>query len=398
MFGGIGNRSKRLVKRVVGKLVPPSRLVIPLNFDREVLVPANDAFIKSCIEYYPVKPAVSFHRKKPISLPGASPIFEELLYSEFPEAFVARLSQATIISSNGWVCSRENEIFVESSWYRNYPHELNFESIVLNGQAIRLRGKTLSLLSDHHISGNYGHVMLDCFSRLALVLESEVGPLAGFKHVILPGPRSEKTIGCAEAFGFRREQLLFGSEFSLIQADDLCVTSFPGLRRNYPVWVIQFLAKSFSTKACPLDKKRRLYVQRLGTRKIKNEDEVVALLEGWGFEVYHPERSSSQYQDFRDAELVLGCHGAGLTNIVFCEPGTPVIELIPSDHVHPYYYTLADSAGHPYHYIVTKSEKERPVGSFGPSPYDVTVNLSDLESMLELVLGAPRALSEYEDR
>jgi len=242
------------------------------------------------------------------------------------------------------------------------------------------------LLSDHHVSGNYGHMLLDCFSRLHL-LQAAGLRLGDMRHVILPGPENEWCISLAESLGVKRRQMLFGSGFGLIQADELYATSFPGLRRNYPPWVPQFLRKALPTKACPAPRKRRLYVQRLGTRKIINEAAVVELLENWGFEIYEPESSQQQFQDFRDAEAVIGCHGAGLTNIVFCEPGTPVIEMIPSDHIQPYYYTLAASSSLKYHYICVSSEQHRPEGSFGPSPYDVEVKLEDLDRILELALG-----------
>ncbi len=38
---------------------------------------------------------------------------------------------------------------------------------------------------------------------------------------------------------------------------------------------------------------------------------------------------------FRDARLVIGAHGAGLANIVFCQPGALLYELLPSHYVNP---------------------------------------------------------------
>jgi capsular polysaccharide biosynthesis protein len=36
---------------------------------------------------------------------------------------------------------------------------------------------------------------------------------------------------------------------------------------------------------------------------------------------------SQQVEAFSNAEIILGPHGAGLTNIMFCNPGTKVIEI-----------------------------------------------------------------------
>ena len=40
---------------------------------------------------------------------------------------------------------------------------------------------------------------------------------------------------------------------------------------------------------------------------------------------------------FRDAETVVAPHGGGLTNLVFCDPGTKVIELFPAANIDLYY-------------------------------------------------------------
>lgn len=49
-----------------------------------------------------------------------------------------------------------------------------------------------------------------------------------------------------------------------------------------------------------------------------------------GFEIIQNERYSlrEQAQIFHNAECIIGAHGAGLANLVFCKPKTKVIELI----------------------------------------------------------------------
>jgi len=84
---------------------------------------------------------------------------------------------------------------------------------------------------------------------------------------------------------------------------------------------------------------RRLYVARTDTtrRPLVNESAVIDELRRRGFEILEPGSLSirDQIRTFREASLVVGPHGAGMTNIVFCEPGTIVYELLPA------YYTNA---------------------------------------------------------
>jgi capsular polysaccharide biosynthesis protein len=52
------------------------------------------------------------------------------------------------------------------------------------------------------------------------------------------------------------------------------------------------------------------------------------------------------------AEAVMGIHGAGLTNLAFCQPGTIAIEIFPSNAVLPYFWSLAQVVGLNYFPLV----------------------------------------------
>jgi capsular polysaccharide biosynthesis protein len=72
--------------------------------------------------------------------------------------------------------------------------------------------------------------------------------------------------------------------------------------------------------------------------------------------------------------VVIGASGSALADLVFCQPGTRVLELIPSDHVVSYWYTVADSGGLRYGYLVGESETHRAAGTPGPSLADFRVD------------------------
>jgi capsular polysaccharide biosynthesis protein len=76
---------------------------------------------------------------------------------------------------------------------------------------------------------------------------------------------------------------------------------------------------------------RRLYVTRraAASRRLRNEDLLLRRLEPLGFEVIDPGQMAfdEQVAAFQGASMVIGPHGAGLANLVFCPPGTGVVEL-----------------------------------------------------------------------
>jgi hypothetical protein len=94
---------------------------------------------------------------------------------------------------------------------------------------------------------------------------------------------------------------------------------------------------------------RKLYVARTDapTRIMRNEGALIAELRRHGFDIVVPGTLSlnEQVRTFRNASLVVGPHGAGMTNIAFCEPGTIVYELVPADYHNACFCSLAHTCG-----------------------------------------------------
>ncbi len=82
---------------------------------------------------------------------------------------------------------------------------------------------------------------------------------------------------------------------------------------------------------------RRLYISRIGSehRPMLNEPEVAALLAMHGFETVQLDGMAvlDQVLLFAEASHIVAPHGAGLTNLLFCSPGTTLLELLPSHYV-----------------------------------------------------------------
>ena len=101
---------------------------------------------------------------------------------------------------------------------------------------------------------------------------------------------------------------------------------------------------------------RRIYLSREDSdRSVINEPEVIQLLEAYNFEILH---SSSQLDIPRimsEASVVVGAHGAAMTNCVFCSNEAKLIDLIPTTHVYPYFMSLSQCIGMEYYPVFSKS-------------------------------------------
>lgn len=92
----------------------------------------------------------------------------------------------------------------------------------------------------------------------------------------------------------------------------------------------------------------RLFVRRNNAeyRNLLNQDEMATLLAGAGFTIVDPGTLpfAAQADLFARAGIIVGAHGAALTNIVFAPPGSAVLELWGGRH-QPHYVDLARLRG-----------------------------------------------------
>lgn len=330
---------------------------------------------------YPAAGRVS--RRPPVRYGSRVADFESPV-DPIPELGVLELQHGHVVGREGWIVSREGQLLPEQTWYGTHTAEMEHR---LRGkrqpqQVVRVHGTALSLAT-RSADSNYGHFLLDSVGRLALVEKAGIG-MDRIDHVVGAVP-SEGAKGILQRAGVPLDRLILTREGISIQPDVLLAPSFPGSRRNYLPWLVDFLRKA--GPAPPDGPARRLYVQRKATRRVLNEAQLLPLLEGHGFELYDPAEHADSPADFAAASVVVGVHGAGLAGVAFCRPGTCVLELIPEDHVMPYWYTLSEAGGLRYGYLIGDAHPS----PLGASKSDLSIDVRDFEAALaDTVQAAPR--------
>jgi capsular polysaccharide biosynthesis protein len=97
---------------------------------------------------------------------------------------------------------------------------------------------------------------------------------------------------------------------------------------------------------------KHLYISRIDTknRAIANEAEVADFMRSRGFTVIVPGQltMNEQISVFHDAEIIVGGHGAGLSNVVFSQPRRMLLELLQSDYMNLSFNRLCQVAGVDY--------------------------------------------------
>jgi capsular polysaccharide biosynthesis protein len=112
---------------------------------------------------------------------------------------------------------------------------------------------------------------------------------------------------------------------------------------------------------------------------VANEEDVLALLEPYGFVAVQGEQLSltEQIALFRGATHIVAPHGASLTNLLHARECS-VLELFQESHgVRPDFFQLAMIKGLHYHHLVCPSN---------PNDGHTHVNLDRIREYLELTL------------
>ena len=152
------------------------------------------------------------------------------------------------------------------------------------------------------------------------------------------------------------------------------------------------MAARVSAEAARMPTRRNIYVWRADTRArvMRNEDELVErLVQRLGVQpvVLSTLTLDEQILLFKGAQVVIGPHGAGLANIVFCRPNTVLYELIPHHYINPVVNHLAQLRGMHYWCDVHRAET-RPDLWRHQTPW--TVDIEAVERRVEEILSFHR--------
>ena len=105
-----------------------------------------------------------------------------------------------------------------------------------------------------------------------------------------------------------------------------------------PAWIIDHLKKKFLKYKKSTNNFKKVFIDRSDSKlkhcKLINNNEIKRFLKSKGFKIITLSNLNfkNQISIFNNAEIIVGPHGAGFANLVFCKKNTKVIELRPKNH------------------------------------------------------------------
>ena len=212
----------------------------------------------------------------------------------------------------------------------------------------------------------YYHWMLDILPKLGL-LERQGIALDSIDHFLVREITGEFQRETLAKMGIDASRIVETVKNQYLQCENLLHVDMNNginlkMNRFVPLWLKQmFLNAGTPAQGDEGRQRLRLYIGRPdGVRRgILNESEIKPIVEAAGFTMVVMEGMSVAEQAalLSRADALMAPHGGALTNMVFCKPGIPVIEIM-SRHVYPYYYGLAELCGHRYHAILQEPEQD----------------------------------------
>lgn len=356
---------------------PPRRLVPSL----QALAETGRDKSASYIELYPKHEVV---RNLPIFVPtngDSHTIRREFLDAQrdrSPAAGVGVIEGGRVLTDRGTVIAPPDEFIADVSDAWTSGDEIIYP-ILMSSRLPRVTttDETVAVLSSHCSWSNYGHWLGDTLPRLHLLEKSGIH----YDKIVVPYlfPYQREAL---DLLGVDRARMIVDPTLHL-EARRLVIPTFPGLYGLPSRWACDYLRERFLPYVRPSAAPRRILISRNkpgATRRLRNEDALYEALQHFGVERVFTEDLSfaDEVSLFNNAEIVIGPCGAGMVNLMFCKPGTAVIEIFSPRYVNVMNWMIANHADLKYAYSLGDG-RAMPMSAGDRGMYeDITANLEEV--------------------
>jgi len=335
----------------------------------------------TCVELDPPRPR---RHVAPRTIGAAHPAFDALPERAYtsPATFVATIPRGSTLGRTGTSITQDGTLLLDASAHLRLRSPLEhraFTSYLVAPPRKRLPGRVAVLAAAG--AGNYFHWMLEALPRLGL-LERAGLRLGDIDRFVVPRCRLAALDESLAMLGIGPERIVRAGKWANIEAEELVVVSLAG-GLGYPTGESASFLRERIGGAAPRDRASpaRILVERPGRRRFANAEDVRRVAAAAGVVPVQLEGRTLAQQAalFAGAELVVAAHGAALTNLAFCAPGTQVIEIFSPAYVNPCYWALAAQAGLRHSYLVGEGT---PVADGTATYADIQVPTDLLGSLL----------------
>lgn len=208
---------------------------------------------------------------------------------------------------------------------------------------------TVGVLSCEDGQG-YWHWLFDVLPRLGLMRRAGWHPQDIDYYLVNSTAASfqEETL---RHYGVSLDQVLVSYWHPHVEADVLVAPSLPRSPEVLPSWVCQQLRSDFLPSSSKRPWRKIFVSRRRATHgRVVENDRLYSLLDRCDIDIVALEDMPfiAKVQLLNEARLVVGPLGGGMGNVVFCQPGTKVVELMPPSRSVDDNWRVCDNVGLEY--------------------------------------------------
>jgi len=234
------------------------------------------------------------------------------------------------------------------------------------GAPLHLKGKSIVLAATGAHNGYY-HWILDSLTKIHVLNKFDFS-LNDFDHIIVSGPSSKYKIETLKVLNVPLEKFHFIEEGNHIKTDYLVFID----TIRYHTQGTNFLKEYFKVDQLKTSNKL-IFISReqAGFRNIIDQERLFDFLKDFGFEKVILENLTvhEQAKIMAEAKFVISPHGAGLANIVFCNPETVLFEIVPDEYANINYWFHSNFLDINYYSYISKSQLNN--GQTRPNTKDI---------------------------
>jgi len=206
---------------------------------------------------------------------------------------------------------------------------------VLSGDipTLKQRAKQLDVAAPliPRYNDNYYHWTVETLPQIRYLLEYESNHDIEITYLV-PGDSPSWLKQTLDLLGIPESKIEFASH-DIYEIDTLLLPSFPLQSMGDFDWIQSSVLENSSITKSRQNSAPNVYISRQNAveRRIINEAEVMKTLSRYGFEYCQLENNSVEENIslFYNADFVIGPHGAGLTDLIYCDDSV-IIELFGS--------------------------------------------------------------------
>tara|TARA_Y100001970_G_C14216487_1_gene849973 strand:- start:31 stop:1125 length:1095 start_codon:yes stop_codon:yes gene_type:complete len=253
----------------------------------------------------------------------------------------------------------------------------------------KFNGKVLSLLTGGGGNDKYFHWLFDVLPRLEIC--NDFLDYNKFDYYLVPDYKFSYQIETLKLLGISSEKIINSSKIKHLTSSEIYVTDHPNVKKEYdqliwqpPLWTINWLREVFINKTQKKVFPEKFYIDRSDTdstnRTINNEDEVKETLKKKGYEFI--KISELDYLDevclFNSAKEIVGLHGSGLSNLVYCNKDVKVIEFAHPKK-HNFFKNISKVMNLNYHSILPEGKD---INYISEQSFHLKIPINSLEEKL----------------